>query len=262
MTQRHLLFCDVCGASSERRIVLFRKKYGQTLCSKHVEQMRRHGKITDVSERSCFDRNAYSISGDCALIDLFNRSGDRFQTIVDSRFLDDIIQRKWRPIRKCQKIYVGTIANDKEVGRTTYLHRVIMKLGGEKIEGMEVDHINGNSLDNRLENLRAVTREEQMMNLSPKTGGEVPVRGVSADKRKCKYIVDFSHEKKRLYLKHFDSVEVAVYARYLLEKFFIGEMSLTQSLPRMIPYINKISEEKKKEIENYILLKIQGETII
>lgn len=45
-------------------------------------------------------------------------------------------------------------------GTKVYLHRIICDLP----DGMEVDHINGNGLDNRRSNLRVVSRTENNMN--------------------------------------------------------------------------------------------------
>lgn len=53
------------------------------------------------------------------------------------------------------------------LGRSTYVHRIVwmMHNNWEEPSGV-IDHINGNSLDNRIENLRNVTHTENMANRS------------------------------------------------------------------------------------------------
>lgn len=60
--------------------------------------------------------------------------------------------------------------------RKQILHRVVLGLShGDPREG---DHINGNRLDNRRENLRVVTRAEQGQNVPPHRDSSTGVRGV------------------------------------------------------------------------------------
>lgn len=71
-------------------------------------------------------------------------------------------------------------ANGREV---RYLHRDVMALAGHKIEGMWVDHINGDKLDCRLANLRLVHPRENAQNVRyKKAQGQSVFRGVSRAK--------------------------------------------------------------------------------
>lgn len=56
------------------------------------------------------------------------------------------------------------------------LHRFVMKLHGYNVNEFEIDHINGNRLDNRFENLRVCNHSTNAAN-----------RGTNINKKNCKY---------------------------------------------------------------------------
>lgn len=110
--------------------------------------------------------------------------------------------------------YIQTHVN----GKTIYLHRYIWLLHtGDWPEG-EIDHINRDRLDNRVENLRDVSRSENERNKAPfcKVGKKMPNKsglpaGVSFN-RKCKtrpYAAQVKVGGKNKYLGMFATPEEA-----------------------------------------------------
>jgi hypothetical protein len=77
-----------------------------------------------------------------------------------------LLRHKWRVIRPDGvKPYAAATIDS----RTVYLHRLVM--GAQR--GQEVDHINGDGLDNSRENLRLATRSQNCANRAgykPKSG--------------------------------------------------------------------------------------------
>lgn len=61
--------------------------------------------------------------------------------------------------------------------RSLRLHREV--LGLTQGDGLEGDHINGDKLDNRRENLRITTRAQNAQNVAPQRGRSSKYRGVS-----------------------------------------------------------------------------------
>ncbi len=138
-------------------------------------------------------------------------------------------------------------ASDNGNGRL-YVHRSIWNSKDRKQEkvywhaiiidppsGMMVDHINGNSLDNRKSNLRAVTREQNNMNRGanrthrgkPTTS---PYKGVSSDKRNNRWVASIGHNYKRIYLGYFDLPEDAARAYDTKSKELYGKFAF-QNFP-------------------------------
>jgi len=84
------------------------------------------------------------------------------------------------------------------------LHRLIMKAQ----RGEEVDHINGNKLDNRKYNLRITNKKGNMENRNKYKNNISGFRGVSWHKYSQSWISQVSHNNKR-YSKFFHSKEEA-----------------------------------------------------
>lgn len=94
--------------------------------------------------------------------------------IVDEDDFENLMQWKWH--------YTNTgyaRRNDKTNNRKAIkMHRYIM----DAPEGMDVDHINGNGLDNRKSNLRIVTHQNNQFNMRSNRGSS-KYKGVSFDKQ-------------------------------------------------------------------------------
>ena len=74
-------------------------------------------------------------------------------------YVDDADYEKIRRYRWGLQDHRGYIRG-RINGRAIYLHRFIMNAE----RGKDIDHINGNPLDNRRENLRIVTRQQNLQN--------------------------------------------------------------------------------------------------
>jgi len=98
-------------------------------------------------------------------------------------------------------------------GRRYRLHRVIwlMVTGGFPDE--KIDHINGDTSDNRFENIRAVTQSENTRNRRICSRNKSGVMGVSWCKRNQKWITNIKAEGKNKHLGYFDDIEDAKAAR-------------------------------------------------
>ncbi|WAX10126.1 DNA endonuclease [Bacteroides phage BU241P1] len=99
-------------------------------------------------------------------------------------------------------------------GRFYLVHRVVMLMCyGFYGEGLEVDHINHVRNDNRLVNLRFVTRRENTRNQSVSSKNTSGVTGVYFIKRLQKYAAQIKVNREAIYLGIFETLEEAAAAR-------------------------------------------------
>ena len=107
---------------------------------------------------------------------------------------------------------------NKKLNKNEYMHRVVMNAP----EGMEVDHIDGDKLDNRKMNLRICTKSENSFakNLT-KDGHTSKYRGVTWNKKRKKWIAQIMINQKRINLGGYNTEEEAaqVYNKYAQEHF-------------------------------------------
>lgn len=179
------------------------KYYSQGYCRLHYERLKRFG---DASHKTINDLNdiiIYKDHAEIVLCDRFNKPHNR--TLID---LDDV--DKVKNIRWCYNGN-GEVHNTK-IGS---LHRFIMNAPDD----MVVDHINHDRLDNRKQNLRVCTMQENMFNKKPGINNTTGFKGII--KINDKYRVTINCNGKSYNLGTFNTIEEAleVYKEKELELF-------------------------------------------
>lgn len=91
------------------------------------------------------------------------------------------------------------------------LHRFV--LGANKLpRGIEIDHINRNKLDNRKENLRICTRQQNLMNYGVRADNKTGYKGVQFLSKSNKYRAVINFNKKRIHVGYFKNKDSAAEA--------------------------------------------------
>ena len=109
-------------------------------------------------------------------------------------------------------------------GKKMALHRVIARRMGYDISDkqFQVDHINGNPLDNRRANIRFVTPSENTRNQGLSCKNTSGFKGVSYDRSRDKWMAFVKVEGRFKNLGRFDTMEEANAARLVYEKELWG----------------------------------------
>lgn len=147
----------------------------------------------------------------------FKLSGKRFGevfTIIDDEDLEKLSKHKWWGSAQGKLIRVETdLFKDEEklwgVKRVS-MAKYILDIKNNRYD---VDHIDGNPLNNKKSNLRACShknniRNRKNLNKNNKSG----VRGVGWDKFRNKWVAQLMFNKKHIFLGRFDDKNDAIIA--------------------------------------------------
>lgn len=120
--------------------------------------------------------------------------------LVSDEDVELVQQYTWtRPKDGYIKKYLEKKINGKRQRRVILQHRLVSGAREDEI----VDHINGDTTDNRRENLRITTKSINALN-TLKAKGKVPYRGVFFNTQAGKYVAGITVNKRRKHLGFFE----------------------------------------------------------
>jgi HNH endonuclease len=131
--------------------------------------------------------------------------------LVDDEDYEFLSQWNWSAVSTHRRNSGYAMRLDNRTGKTFLMHRVIL----DAPSGAEVDHINGNGLDNRRANLRFATRQQGQANRRVFKSNKSGFKGVHFDKVTGKWKMVFS--------AHFDTAEEAARTYDKLAKMVFGD---------------------------------------
>lgn len=102
-------------------------------------------------------------------------------------------------------------------GNLYRIHRIIMLMVNGVFPPSDIDHVNRNRSDNRLCNLRCVTRSENMRNAKKPSNNTSGYVGVRWNKRLSKWEARIKANGKHIYLGCFNGIKDAIAARKAAE---------------------------------------------
>lgn len=97
-------------------------------------------------------------------------------------------------------------------GKTIRMHRVLMSQIYDLTEKI-VDHIDGNKVNNRIENMRVCTAQQNSFNHNLHKSNKSGINGVYWDKRINKWVARAKLNYKNIWIGYYDNLEDAAKAR-------------------------------------------------
>lgn len=167
-----------------------------------------------------------------------------FSTAVDDEDFDRLSKQKWTAKRVTKK-HIYAFGRHLETGKGAYLHRVLV---GK--DGLMVDHIDGDTLNNQRSNLRCVTNAVNVQNQRGPARSRTGVRHVY--ETGCGYIARIVRFGKHHYLGFFTDIAEAklvvdeFIANERLEQVETREQTLRRQLARIESELAEIVRRKVK----------------
>ena len=140
--------------------------------------------------------------------------------LVDDEDYDGLSKFKWCAHREGPRIYALRGVGVRGSYKIIRMHRQIMNAP----EGMVVDHVDGNPLNNQKSNLRICTQAQNNMNRrGPKPSSKNRFRGVHFFKRTGAWTAQIGVNRKKIHLGYFATENDAAKAYSEANKKYFGE---------------------------------------
>lgn len=141
---------------------------------------------------------------------------ENIYTLIDDKDIDLVTKSHWN---LSGNGYVVRHAKKDNKYTKVYLHREILNPDN----GVYVDHINGNPLDNRRQNLRLCNKSQNNINRGKRGGTSSIYKGVSLDTTRQKWVAKLKLPNKQVYIGRFENERHAAMAWDIWAREFHGE---------------------------------------
>jgi hypothetical protein len=209
--------CSVCGCTNyETSQFYYHSPIGDNLCTRHYQQLKRHGKIIKK-----IDKNEIVLHDDYAEMILYNKQEEELaRTLISLDKVDLIKNYRWN--YSSSNGYVSSGAGKDQI----LLHRFIMNAPKDKV----VDHIDGNKLDNMNNNLRICSHCENSQNSIMKSNNTSGITGVWLDKRYKgnTWVAEIYANGQKYYLGRYKNKDDAIKVRKEAEDKYFGDFCVSK----------------------------------
>ena len=191
-----------------------------------------------------FKENTYEELDNCFKV--YFPDKDNYFICDKEDFKEYCLSRKWN------LDWRGYVYSYDGNGSIIRFHRLVL---GVTNKDLEVDHINGNSLDNRKKNLRICKHIDNGKNLTLKSNNVSGTPGVCLFKRTGQWTAEIKVNYQKIHIGYFETKEEAIQARKKAEIKYFGEYGSINSRDGTYKKLSldEILEKEKRNNKQEIL---------
>lgn len=203
------LICSVCGETNN-----VSNLKGIPYCKRHYNQMYRYGKIY---KRTIYDKNDYIFDKDNNIVKIVLR--DKYQNINGYSIID---YEDYEKIKDYKWYLTDGYCVTKGIEKNNDVDICCVIFNNKNL----YDHINNDRLNNKKNNLRPATSQQNAMNMSKKCTNKSGVTGVQKqNKNSPRWIAGITYKYKSIWLGVYKTFDEAVIARLKGEAKYFKEYS-------------------------------------
>lgn len=163
--------------------------------------------------------NNYIYKNDYIIIEVVNNKNNKtYKSTIDCIDYDLVKNYSWSIIKS------GYLISYDSQNNIVFLHKLIL-YGDNYDTKLEGDHIDGNKLNNKRNNLRKVTHQLNSYNNKQYSNNTSGMTGVWLNKKDNKWCAEINYEKRKYRLGYYINKEDAIFIREIAELKLHGEYS-------------------------------------
>ena len=226
-----------------------------------MHQFYKYGKFLDNNPRTNNDLNDYEIdyAQQIAVFNVYNQKNEFVGTFkVDLEDIEKVKYHKWRFCKsfnhKRKDVYYVITGLPAKGTQRSVAHEI---LGiDSKTTDKVIDHINGDTTDNRKANLRVISQQENRLSNAVAANNTSGWSGVYWDSFRNRWSTEIKKNSKRIHLRRRKTLKEAVYSRFIAEQELFQEFAREDRMEDMKNFTNDLPKETKELIKNQTLAKI------
>jgi hypothetical protein len=171
-------------------------------------------------------KNEIIINDNYAELILYKNKQEVARTMIDIDKITILSQYKWY---LGKDDYVYTSIHKKHIGMSRFLLRLTDNT-------IEADHKDGNTLNNRMYNLRPASSQQNKMNRKKRKNNTSGTTGVYWESKSNKWCACIYYNKKKIRLGYFNDINEAVKIRKEAEIKYFGEYRYKRLEQLQLPF--------------------------